>query len=143
MMKTVVAADVLVGPPAGSWRFEDWQQHSPSPQSTRITPQMSIPRIRYSQGPYCAITAGNIGSDVKNTNMKIQKMSTFRDVIPIPKSSYLYSHHGENIQSHKCCVNAQEDSHYQKGNWSCYRMETGTAGMIKTMVARDRAYHAA
>jgi hypothetical protein len=46
---------------------------------------MSIPRIKYSQGPYCAITAGNIGSDVENTKMKIQNVSIFRDVISTPK----------------------------------------------------------
>jgi len=86
MMKTVVSADVLAGPPAGSWRFEDWQQQFHSPQSIRITPQMSIPRIRYSQGPYYAIIAGNTGSDAENTNMKIQNMSIFRDVIPTPKA---------------------------------------------------------
>jgi len=86
MIKMVVAADVLAGPPGGSWHFEDWQQHSQSPQSTSITPQMSIPRIRYSQGPYRAITAGNIGSDVENTNMKIHEVSIFRDVIPTPKA---------------------------------------------------------
>jgi len=85
-MKSVVDADVLAGSPARSWHFEDWQQHSHSPQSTRITPQMSIPRIRYSQGPYCSIIAGNIGSDVENTNMNIQDMPIFRDVIPTPKA---------------------------------------------------------
>jgi hypothetical protein len=126
MMKTVVAADKLGGPPAGGWRFEDWQQHSHSPQSTRITPQMSIPRIRYSQGPYCAIIAGNIGSDLENSEyVHLQERNTN------PKSTYFYSHHGENIKSHKHYVNAQEDSHYQRGN---YRMETGTVCMTKTMV---------
>jgi len=85
MIKMVVAADILAGPPAESWRFENWQQHSHSSQRTRITPQMSIPRIRYSQEPYCAIIAGNIGSDVEKTNMKIQNMPISRDVIPTPK----------------------------------------------------------
>jgi hypothetical protein len=81
MMKTVVAADVLTGPPAGSSFFEERQQHSQSTQSTTIAPQMNIPRIRYSQGPYCAITA-----DAENTHMKIQKASIFSVVIPTPKA---------------------------------------------------------
>jgi hypothetical protein len=81
MMKTVVAADVLTGPLPGSSFFEERQQHSQSTQSTTTAPQMNIPRIRYSQGPYCAITA-----DVENTHMKIQKESIFRSVIPTPEA---------------------------------------------------------
>jgi hypothetical protein len=45
IMKTVVAADVLVGPPVGRDWFDDRQQHSHSPQSIKTAPQISIPSI--------------------------------------------------------------------------------------------------